>query len=132
MERISHLSQSLTAAKSKHVRSSLHYFGFDQVLGEKAATLGKELRPILESGIYPMLDDYIEHAEYPEVIVGVLKAQRLAHYGLHGKYGCNATSAERNAIVLELARVNASVATLYLVQTKLNMRTIELYGSEDQ
>lgn len=86
----------------------------------------------MESGIYPLLDEYVEAADYPEKVVEIMKAQRLAHYAFKGEYGCGATSAERVAIILELARINASAATLYLVQTKLIGRTIELYGSEEQ
>lgn len=74
MERISQISQSLTARGPKHVHSSLHYFGFDQVMGEKASQLSAALRPVLEAGIYPLLDEYLEAAEYPDKIVDVLRA----------------------------------------------------------
>lgn len=134
MERINSISNVLTRAKRAHgpVESSADWFGFSDLLGDKAARLAKRLRPVLEAGILTQIIPHIERATFPEEIVSMLKAQQLGEYFVGGKWGNGASDWERVAIITELARVDASAATLLLVQTKLLMRTIELYGSDAQ
>jgi alkylation response protein AidB-like acyl-CoA dehydrogenase len=55
----------------------------------------------------------------------------LGHYFLEGDLGNGADAWERATIITELARVDASAGTMFLVQMKLLARTIELYGSEE-
>lgn len=134
MERISNISNSLTKAKRSHpaVNNSAEWFGFYDLLGDKAARLAKRLRPVLEAGIKNQILQHIENATFPEELVSMLKAQQLGEYFAEGKYGNGASTWERVAIITEVARIDASVATLLLVQMKLLFRTIELYGSEAQ
>lgn len=134
MERISNISNTLTRAKRAHkpVESSAEWFGFYDLIGDKAARLAKRLRPVLEAGIKDQIIGHIENASFPEEIVSMLKAQQLGEYFLGGKWGNGASEWEKVAIISELARIDASSATLLLVQMKLLGRTIELYGSDAQ
>ena len=133
MERISSISNSLTSSKKDRVvRDSLVYFRVNELLGVKGQKITEKLRNVLQSSINPLLDDYLEKAEFPEKVIEVFKAHNLGHYFVDEELGYGSDSFERAAIVLELARINASVSTLLMVQTKLCMRTIELYGSEKQ
>ena len=133
MERVNSISNSLTASKKDPiVRDSLAYFKVGELLGPKAQEISTRYRELLQSSINPLLDDYLEKAEFPDKVVEVLKGHKLCHYFVDEKLGYGGDSYERAAIILELARINASVSTLFMVQTKLCMRTIELYGSEQQ
>ena len=62
----------------------------------------------------------------------ICKAQKLGHYFLKAPYGNDSSDWEKMSIITEIARVDASAATMLLVQMKLLARTIELYGSEEQ
>lgn len=134
MERINNVSKALTRARASHqpVQSSGDWFGFGDLLGDKAKKLRDRLRPVMEAGIKHQIIQHIENASFPEELVGMMKAQQLGEYFVDGKWGNGANNWERVAIMTELARVDASTATLFLVQFKLLCRTIELYGSEAQ
>ena len=133
MERITSISNSLTSSKrDRVVRDSLAYFKVGELLGPKAQHISTKYREMLQSSINPLLDDYLEQAEFPDKVVEVFKSHNLCHYFVDEELGYGGDSFERAAIILELARINASVSTLFMVQTKLCMRTIELYGSDKQ
>lgn len=132
MERISSLHNQLTGNASKIIEDSSSWFGYDDLIGEKAKTLAKRLRPVFESGILKQVEPYIESASFPEELVEVVKAQKIGHYFLKSPHGNDASDWEKASIITEIARVDASAATMILVQLKLLGRTIELYGSEEQ
>lgn len=132
MERLSGISNQLTGNASKVIEDSSSWFGFNDLLGEKASALAKRLRPVFESGILKQIVPYIETASFPEELVEVVKAQKLGHYFFKAPYGNDASDWEKLSIITEIARVDASAATMILVQLKLLGRTIELYGTEEQ
>ena len=133
MQRLNNISQQVTARSAPNpVVDSSQWFGFAQLMGQQSEDLRKRLRPVFESGILNQILPYVETATFPEEIIEIFKAQKLGHYFLEGKHGNGATSWDRATIVSELARVDASCATLLLVQMKLLARTIEAYGSEEQ
>jgi hypothetical protein len=74
MERISTVRNQLTSQESKIVTDSSSWFGYDTLLGEKASTLAKRIRPVFESGILKQIEPYIENATFPEELVEVVKA----------------------------------------------------------
>ena len=132
MQRINSISKQVTAESTKIVGDSSEWFGFSNLMGEKANTLRKRIRPVLELGIIHQIIPHIENATYPDEIIEIFKAQKLGHYFAEGEHGNGSNNFERATIVTELARADASVATSFLVQMKLFLRTIELYGSPEQ
>lgn len=132
MNRISGVNNQLTGSTAKVVEDSSSWFGYSDLLGEKASTLAKRLRPVFESGILKQIVPYIESASFPDELVEIVKAQKLGHYFLKAPHGNDASDWERMCIITEIARVDASAATMCLVQLKLLGRTIELYGTEEQ
>lgn len=132
MNRVNAISKQVTGKRTpKVVSDSAEWFGFSELMGDKANHLRKRLRPVFESGIVKQILPHVENATFPEELVEILKAQRLGHYFLQGEFGNGADAWERATIITELARVDASAATLFLVQMKLLARTIELYGSQE-
>ena len=75
MQRIENISQQVTSARTpKIVEDSAEWFGFNDLMGEKANALRKKLRPIFESGILNQIIPHIENATYPEEIFEIFKA----------------------------------------------------------
>jgi alkylation response protein AidB-like acyl-CoA dehydrogenase len=133
MQRLNAINKKLTGRTAgRPIEDSAEWFGFAELMGEKANTLRKRLRPVFESGILNQILPHIENATFPEEVVEILKAQKMGHYFLDGELGNGATAWERATIITEISRVDASAGTLFLVQMKLLARTIELYGSEEQ
>ena len=136
MNRIQSLSNQLTAATGTQggiVKDSIDWFGFNNLLGSKAKALQEKLRPYFDSGIVKRMVKHVEEATYPEELLDVIRAQNLGHYFVEKKYGgYGSTGWEKMAIVLELARADASLCTAFQVQFGLVLGTIMECGSEQQ
>lgn len=78
--------------------------------------------------------DYIETAEYPEDMIPIVKKMNVGRYFYEEKYGGmpGASMWDRITIIMEMGRVDASLATAVLVQHALLGKTIEMFGSEEQ
>ena len=82
---------------------------------------------------YKKIVDYVEKAEFPTDLVPVIKQMDAAKYYYKAENGGHpgATVWDRVAILLELGRVDASVATFFLVQHCLLGKTIEMFGTPE-
>jgi glutaryl-CoA dehydrogenase len=109
------------------------FYGFENSLTDREKQLIVELRAFLESEVRPIMNGLWERAEFfPRSIV-----DGLAKLGLFGspwvetqKFPNSATF--RGWVALELARVDASVATLVGMQNGLVMGSIAVAGSDEQ
>jgi glutaryl-CoA dehydrogenase len=109
------------------------FYGFENSLTEREKALIVELRAFLESEVRPIMNGLWERAEFfPRSIV-----TGLARLGLFGspwvetrKFPNSATF--RGWVALELARVDASVATVVGMQNGLVMGSIAVAGSDEQ
>lgn len=89
-----------------------------------------ELRAMLERDVAPLLDDHWERGEFPDAIIEPLVARRLMDPpALGGREPSALYGGLRN---LELARIDASVATFYNAQSGLFRTTILRGGSPEQ
>lgn len=136
MDRITDLEAVLTSKKAtpKYVGDSLSWMGFDQLLPESSRRLIKELRPQLEDEkIYSQILEHIEKAQYPDTMLPFFKKLELGKYFYSEKYGglASATAWDRVIIIMELGRVDASIATALMVQHVLLGKTIEMFGTEE-
>ena len=59
--------------------------------------------------------DYVEKAEYPFKAVELLKTQNLLKHYVSEPYGLGRNMRKLIAIIIEISRVDASLATLFLV-----------------
>jgi glutaryl-CoA dehydrogenase len=109
------------------------FYGFENLLTDQEKEFILELRAFLEAEVRPIMNGLWERAEFvpPSVIDG------LAKLGLFGsswqetwRFPNSATF--RGWVALELARVDASVATLVGMQNGLVMGSIAVAGSDEQ
>ncbi|KAM2045695.1 hypothetical protein ACFX1T_009859 [Malus domestica] len=86
----------------------------------------------MEKDVAPIMAEYWEKAEFPFQIIPKLGELRIAGGTIKG-YGCPGLSITPNAFATaEIARVDASCSTFFLVHSSLAMLTIALCGSEAQ
>jgi glutaryl-CoA dehydrogenase len=109
------------------------FYGFENSLTDREKNLIVELRAFLDAEVRPIMNGLWERAEFfPRSVV-----EGLAKLGLFGspwvetqKFPNSATF--RGWVALELARVDASVATLVGMQNGLVMGSIAVAGSDEQ
>ena len=111
---------------------SSDFYGFENALTDKEKDVIVRLREYLETEVRPIVNDYWARAEFPLHIV-----KGLADIGLFGMPWEETRPFENSAVfrgwvALELARVDASVATLVGVQNGLVMGAIGVAGSKEQ
>ena len=109
------------------------FYGYENALTDQEKGLIIELRAYLESEVRPMVNDLWAKAEFfPRSVV-----QKLAELGLFGQPWEETKRFENSAVfrgwvALELARVDASLATLVGMQNGLVMGSIAVAGSPEQ
>ncbi|RFA22653.1 acyl-CoA dehydrogenase family protein [Subtercola boreus] len=108
------------------------FFGYSDLLtGEEKERLAA-LREYLEAEVKPIVNDLWEKAEFPHQVI-----KKLAELGLY-EFAWKETKTFENSAVfrgfvaLELARIDASVATHVGVHNGLAMGSISVGGSEAQ
>jgi glutaryl-CoA dehydrogenase len=109
------------------------FYGFENLLTDEEKAFIVELRVFLEAEVRPIMNGLWERAEFfPRSVIN-----GLAKLGLFGsswpetwRFPNSATF--RGWVALELARVDASVATLVGMQNGLVMGSIAVAGSEEQ
>jgi len=135
MERLQLVQNNLSGPTSKthsHVSSAWDFLHFDDLFPTDVKKFRREFREWLEREIKPLVADAYEKAELPEKIV-----TKLAEYDIIGKflqkpYGDEAGNLALAAATVEIARIDASVATFFLVHLGLAAFTIESFASQEQ
>jgi len=133
--RLQLLSNQLSAGKkqtSQPVLSAVDFCFFDDLLTPEEAKLRKEVREFAEREVAPIINDFYDKAELPESLVGKIGQQRWTKLFAQKPYGEAGSPMSLAVILLELARVDASVCTFVLVQAALSLYTIESFASEEQ
>jgi glutaryl-CoA dehydrogenase len=109
------------------------FYGFEASLTDQEKNLIVELRAFLDTEVRPIMNGLWERAEFfPRSII-----DGLAKLGLFGSPWVETQSFPNSAtfrgwVALELARVDASVATLVGMQNGLVMGSIAVAGSDEQ
>jgi glutaryl-CoA dehydrogenase len=108
------------------------FFQLESSLSTQELEKLMELRSYLETEIKPVINDHWERAEFPKALVA-----GLANTGLMGMAWPETQPFETSAVfrgwvALELARVDASVATYVGVQNGLAMGSLGVCGSDEQ
>jgi glutaryl-CoA dehydrogenase len=111
---------------------SSDFYGYENALSDKEKDVIVRLRAYLETEVRPIINDHWARAEFPFAIV-----KGLADLGLFGMPWEETRPFENSAVfrgwvALELARVDASVATLVGMQNGLVMGSIGVAGSKEQ
>lgn len=108
------------------------FYGYSDSLADAEKQVLADLRAYLERDVRGIVDDYWERAEFPTQII-----KPLADLGLFAMPWDETKPFENSAVfrgwvALELARVDASVATFVGVQNGLAMGSISVGGSPEQ
>ncbi len=101
-------------------------------LNESDRALQLKVRDFMEREIRPLVNHYWLRDEFPFEIIPKLAALDICGLTYEG-YGCAGRSSLMEGIIaMEIARVDASVATFFGVQSGLAMGSIYLCGSDEQ
>ncbi|HEY1941413.1 MAG TPA: acyl-CoA dehydrogenase family protein [Roseiarcus sp.] len=102
------------------------------VLNEKERAVINRVRDFMESEVAPIIEDYWARDKFPFEIVPKIAQLGIGGIGYEG-YGCAGGSMLLNGFIsMELARIDASIATFWGVHTGLSAGSIYLCGSEEQ
>ena len=108
------------------------FYGLENTLPAEDRTVLRRVREYMAREVAPIVDRYWMRGEFPfEVIPGLrdLGITGMAYQG----YGCPGRGPVMEGfLALEIARVDASIATFYGVHSGLAMGSILLCGSEGQ
>lgn len=91
-----------------------------------------ELRTYLETEIKPIINDHWDRAEFPLSLVQGLADTKLIGMAWPETQPFKTTAVFRGWVALELARIDASVATYVGVQNGLAMGSVGVCGSDEQ
>lgn len=101
-------------------------------LNEEDRKLQLKVRDFMEREIRPLVNHYWLRDEFPFEIIPMLAKLDICGLTNQG-YGCAGRSSLMEGIVaMEIARIDASVATFFGVQSGLAMGSIYLCGSDEQ
>jgi glutaryl-CoA dehydrogenase len=111
---------------------SSDFYGYENSLTDQEKDVIWRLREYLEAEVRPIVNDHWARAEFPFPIV-----KAFADLGLFGMPWAETQNFKNSAVfrgwvALELARVDASVATFVGVQNGLAMGSISVAGSKEQ
>jgi glutaryl-CoA dehydrogenase len=108
------------------------FYGFRSLLSDDEQAILKRVRDFAEREIAPIIDKHWIDATFPFDIVPKMRDLGIAGVGYKG-FGCAGGSTLLSGfIALELARVDASIATFFGVHSGLAMGSIYLCGSDEQ
>lgn len=128
------LMKMLSAGKEKKELPPINgdFYDMDSKLNESDRALQLKVRAFMETEVKPIVNKYWLRDEFPFEIVPKLAALNICGYTYDG-YGCmGGSSLMEGVIAAEIARVDASVATFFGVQSGLAMGSIYICGSEEQ
>ncbi len=108
------------------------FYNVDEKLSPEDRALQLKVRNFMEKEIQPIVNEYWLHDEFPFEIIPKIAELNICGLTYEG-YGCAGRSSLMEGIIAsELARIDASVATFFGVQSGLAMGSIYLCGSEAQ
>lgn len=91
-----------------------------------------KVREVMETKIQPLVNDYWLRDEFPFEIIPIFQELNICGVTFEG-YGCpNLPFLMEGVIAHEMARIDASIATFFGVQSGLVMGSIYLCGSDEQ
>ncbi|WP_413184760.1 acyl-CoA dehydrogenase family protein [Paraburkholderia sacchari] len=101
-------------------------------MSEDERAVLKRVRTFMESDVAPIINKYWVEDAFPFEVIPGFKALNIGGLGIEG-YGCVGGSQLLFGLtMMEMARVDASIATFFGVHTGLAMGSIEIAGSEEQ
>ncbi len=128
------LMKMLQSSGKKKVLPELNadFYELSDKLSLEQRSLQLKVREFMEQEVAPVINDYWLRDEFPYELIPKFGELRLAGVTYDG-YGCpNLPFLMEGILAMEMARVDASIATFFGVQSGLAMGSIYLCGSEEQ
>src|SRR5579864_7338368 len=108
------------------------FYAIGTTLSEEDQALLQRVRAFLEAEVAPIITEYWIREEFPHQLLPKLAELSIMGLAYHG-YGCPGKSMLLDGMMMmELARVDSSIATFRGVHSGLAMGSIYLCGSEEQ
>ncbi|WP_104132005.1 acyl-CoA dehydrogenase family protein [Cryobacterium sp. M91] len=108
------------------------FFGYEDLLTEPEQAAIIKLRAYLEKEVRPIANGCWDRAEFPTQVIKPLAELGMYSFGWESTKPFENSAVFRGFVALELARVDASVATFVGVQNGLAAGTLEACGSDEQ
>jgi glutaryl-CoA dehydrogenase len=108
------------------------FYGYEDLLADREKEVLAELRDYLEREVRPIVDDYWARDAFPQQVVQPLADLRLFAMPWAETRPFPNSAVFRGFVALELARIDASIATFVGIQNGLAMGSINLAGDETQ
>ncbi|GEP28538.1 acyl-CoA dehydrogenase [Cryobacterium levicorallinum] len=108
------------------------FFGYENLLTEPEQAAIIKLRAYLEKEVRPIANGCWDRAEFPTQVIKPLAELGMYSFGWESTKPFENSAVFRGFVALELARVDASVATFVGVQNGLAAGTLEACGSDEQ
>ncbi len=107
------------------------YDVYETLNAEELAIL-KQVRGFMESKVAPIITKYWAEDAFPFELLPAFKELNIGGLGMHG-YECRGGSlALLGFVMMEMARIDPSIATFFGVHDGLSMGSIYIDGSEEQ
>lgn len=131
---VKNLIKMMSGEKKKKVLPEINadFYELSDKLTNEQRVIQLQLRNVMEEEIKPLVNEHWLRDEFPFEIIEIFKKLNLCGITYEG-YGCpNLPFLMEGVVAMEIARVDASVATFFGVQSGLAMGSIYLCGSEEQ
>ncbi|HET8905607.1 MAG TPA: acyl-CoA dehydrogenase family protein [Ktedonobacterales bacterium] len=108
------------------------FYSIATTLDDDDKAILARVRAFMESEVAPIINDYWNRAAFPFELIPKIAALDIAGIAYNG-YGCAHKSTVLDGLIaVEMARIDASIATFFGVHSGLAMGSIYLCGSEEQ
>jgi glutaryl-CoA dehydrogenase len=108
------------------------FYRVANLLNDTERAVVKRVRDFMEREIAPIIDDYWARDKFPFEVTPKLAALEIGGVGYRGYGSAGGSMLLNGFIAMELARVDASIATFWGVHTGLAAGSIYLCGDEEQ
>ena len=108
------------------------FYGYEHLLSDDDRALVARVRAFAEREIAPIVQEHWARAEFPHALIPKLAELDVVGLGYHRTDRPAASRLLSSFVSMELARVDASIATFFGVHSGLAMGSIVQCGSEEQ
>src|SRR5215469_13283409 len=111
---------------------NVDFYHLAETLNADELAVLKKVRAFMETNVAPIINKYWIEDAFPFELLPAFKELGLAGVGIQG-YGCfGGSQLLVGLIAMEMARVDASIATFFGVHSGLAMGSIAIAGTEEQ
>ncbi len=108
------------------------FYDIYHTLSPEHRAIQLKVRAFMEKEVKPIVNNYWLHDEFPFELIAKLRELDICGVTYQG-YGCpNLPFLMEGVLAMEMARIDASIATFFGVQSGLAMGSIYMCGSEEQ